>query len=393
MSKTTQVTAEHAKALFDVGVIQEQGEQEEQEQQEQQETAGTGDEQELGDAGGQSSDSLDSSEDGQKEVEKKVDNKETEASADDFFISDSGLTDEGDAAGIPAKEEKPKAATEKKKVLVPFVNDKQKAIYNAIKNNPDVDVTEVGMMFNKGYEKMSMEALIRTDIQNDPDNEGLELTQKRIDFLYKERVNNILARLDPDDDDFEESRDLLLAREANRIKRTLDAKREQMISSLSQDVEFDAEVEATEQMSEEEIELERQNLVNSYSEAFEPMLKAGVLKIKDRDTVINVPIHNKAKIAEAAADPVAFLKSLISNENGQINFQKFIGVVNYGLNPSAYNATLISHGISQGKGGLMKEIKNTKMPDSRASESGMQSRKLETTEDLLEAFKAKFGSK
>jgi hypothetical protein len=376
MGKVVQVSAEDAKALFDVGIIEESSEEINTEN--------------IEGEGQSTEDSQDNEESKGASEETSTEEVKEEVSADDFFISDSGIDDEG--AKVEDKKEEPKK-TEKKKVQVPFVNDKQKAIYNAIKQNPDVDLAEVGMMFNKGYEKMSMETLIKTDIQNDPDNEGLELTQKKIDFLYKERVNNILARLDPDDDDFEESRDLLLAREANRIKRTLDVKREQMIASLNQEVEFDAEVEATEQMSEEQIALERQNLVNSYAETFEPMLKSGILKIQDRDGVINVPVHNKEKIAEAAADPVAFLKGLILNEKGEVNFNKFIGVVNYALNPRAYNATLISHGITQGKGGLIKEIKNIKTPDSRAAEAGMQTRKLETPEDLKEAFEAKFGKR
>lgn len=317
-----------------------------------------------------------------KSEEPKVAEVVVESSDDDIFVFE------------PEEEkvEEQKAEKVVKKIAVPFVNEKQKAIYNAIKNNPDIDIAEVGMLFSESYKKMPLDQLMKAEIASDPNNEGLTLTASNIEFLYNQKINSILSSLDPDNDpDYDEKKDLLLAREANRIKKSLDSKRTELLNQLNQEVEIDAEYDVEPLQTEDEIRLERENLVKKYSETFEPMLKSGVLKIKDKDGIINIPVSNKEKIAEAAADPVGFIKSLVSDNNGQINFQKFINVVNYGLNPAAYHSEFISYGISLGKGGLMKEIKNTKVVDSRPNDSGNQDRGIESLDDLKEAFASKFG--
>lgn len=281
-----------------------------------------------------------------------------------------------------------KRETVKKKVAVPFINEKQKAIYNALRKDPDADIVKVGMLFNKAYENMSPEALMRAEIENDPIN--AKLSKSDIDFLYERKIAVLTNGLDPDvDENFDRKVEILLTREASRIRQALEIERSQVLSALAEESEF--EVEEDESISPEEIELERQNLIKKYDETFNPFLQQGILKIKDKDGIVNIPVIDKGKIAEAAADPVGFMKSLVLTESGDIDFKKFISVVNYALNPSSYNSALITYGISVGKEGMIKEIKNTKTPESRPRDIPTDQKSLESIADLEVAFQNKFG--
>lgn len=282
----------------------------------------------------------------QVEVEEQVENVQVEETQEE----DQQLIPISQEVEAPAAEEKVPVKVQK------YKDDVHAAINKYIEENGTTDLSNFISLYNANFDGLSPEDLIRQQILRDPDNAGI--SQRLIQKLFEEEVSKY--NLDSDDEDEVSIGREKLQRDALKIKRQLESARDEFRSKYKADLEVEVEQETAEQTgpTEEELQLQREAKRREYSEAFKPFVVNGVMKLQDKDGVINVPVKDANAIIEAAIDPVSFLVKSFLNQDGTMNLAGFAEMVAFVTNKNGYKSSLISYGNTRGVGKVAAELKN-----------------------------------
>ncbi len=245
------------------------------------------------------------------------------------------------------------------KVKAKIYKDSFQAALNKYYNsteNPDVEA--FARAYNSNYDNLSPIEIIRQEIASDPLNKGLK--PHLIERLLNDRLSKF--EYDSDDEDEKEYKDHLLRREAETVKSRMIQSGKEFVAQFQSDdleIELDAPLAQKEaEPTEEELKAQRDALVAQYSPEVSKFVRNGVIQIKDKDGVINIPAVSNEDYVEAFINPVGFLQSIALNPDGTPNMGRWIQFVTAAKNLTTYNSTMIKHGIALGQDKMASKIKN-----------------------------------
>ena len=258
---------------------------------------------------------------------------------------------------IPAIEEQQPEATPVKVKAKVYNNQLVAALNKYVATVENPDPLEFVRQYQANYDNLDPVEVIRQEIVNDPYNKGLRPSAIR--KLLDER----LSKFDLESDDPEDRADAfdLLKREAEIVKARMIKSGREFVSQFDSDLEFEFEAPATEQKAgptPEEVQAWREAKSAEYLPEVSKFVKNGVISIQDKDGTINIPAVNAQEYVDALLDPVGFITSVALNPDGTPNYGKWIQIVTAAKNSSAYQSTMIKHGIALGQQKIASKIKN-----------------------------------
>jgi hypothetical protein len=269
--------------------------------------------------------------------------------------------------------EQPEATPKKAKVKV-YKDAFQAALNKYYNSTENPDVEAFVRAYKSNYDNIDPVEMIRQDILSDPFNKDLPPS------VINKLLNKRLSEFDLDSDDDEERADalLLLQREANIVKQRMIESGKKFVSQYESDleIEFDTlEQDAKAEPTPEEIQAQREALEAQYLPEVSKFVRNGVIQIKDKDGVINIPAIDAKEYVNSMVDPVGFISSFAFNPDGTANIGKWIQAVTAIKNLSGYNSTLIKHGIAIGQDKFTSKLKNeVSLVNPRPTDGKSQSR-------------------
>lgn len=256
----------------------------------------------------------------------------------------------------PVVEKQPEAVPTKVKTKV-YNNQLVAALNKYVATVENPDPLEFVRQYQANYDHLDPVEVIRQEIVNDPYNKGLRPS------AIKKLLDERLANFDLESDDPEDRADALdlLKREAEIVKTRMIKSGKEFVSQFESDLEIEIDAPVAEQAqlpTEDEIRAQREALEAKYIPEVAKFVKNGVIQIKDRDTVINIPAVDAKEYVNSMVDPVEFVKSIAFNPDGTPNLGRWIQLVTAAKNLNGYNSTMIKHGIALGQEKLAGKIKN-----------------------------------
>lgn len=258
---------------------------------------------------------------------------------------------------IPAQEvQQPEVVPTKVKAKV-YNNQLVAALNKYVATVENPDPLEFVRQYQANYDHLDPVEVIRQEIVNDPYNKGLRPS------AIKKLLDERLAKFDLESDDPEDRADALdlLKREAEIVKVRMIKSGKEFVSQFESDLEIEVDAPATEAKKEptpEEVQAWREAKTQEYLPEISKFVKNGVISIQDKDGVINIPAIEAQEYVNSLLDPVGFIQSVAINPDGTPNYGKWIQIVTAAKNSSAYQSTMIKHGIALGQQKIAGKIKN-----------------------------------
>lgn len=243
------------------------------------------------------------------------------------------------------------------KVSVKAYNDKRVAALNKFfGENPTASIQDFVDSYEPKFERYSNLELIKKDILSDPN-----FANARPNVI-KAEIDKIMYGFDLDSDDPDERADAedKLRIEAEKVKSRIMSKSAEFVSRYDADLNIDVDVPTFTEKEEspEEQAAWREAKVAEYLPEVQKFVKNGVISIKDKDGVINIPAVDINEYTNSLVDPIGFIRSIAFNPDGTPNMGKWIQFVTAAKNLNGYNSTMIKHGIALGQDKLSDKIKN-----------------------------------
>ena len=179
------------------------------------------------------------------------------------------------------------------------------------------------------------------------DNENSGLSPKAKDRLFQKELEKYNLE-SYEEEDVEVGRELL-KRDADKLRQTLKEEQKQFLESIRPETQ-------EQQISQAEIEAQRNESRKIAAAGVEGVLKNNFLKVEANGEGINFQIADTSKVVDYALDSSKFLATFA--KNGQVDWDKWTKVVAFAENPSLFISELIKHGKSLGRKTMESELKN-----------------------------------
>jgi hypothetical protein len=284
---------------------------------------------------------------------------------------------------VAIEEEKPEAPA-KTKLVKKYKDEYSAALNKYINETDDYDVATFNKLYNADFKNSSPEELIGAEIRM---NEGYaDFTKGEIEELIEIELEKYNLNSDYEDEvrrgKLQLKRDASLAK--SRLETASNSFREKYKADLEEEVTYQDE-ESIKQTP-EEIQAERDAKTAQYSKVFDPFIQNGIMKIQDKDGVINVPVKNKAAIIDAAVDTMGFMQRVAVNADGTPNLAKFARIVAFAEDMASYDSTLIKYGRTLGVEKASSIVSNDKPLAGRKSKDTSNSTPNEDPEAFFAAM-------
>jgi hypothetical protein len=196
------------------------------------------------------------------------------------------------------------------------------------------------------------------------DNENSGLSSKAKDRLFQKELEKY--NLDSYEEEDVEVGQELLKRDADKLRQTLKEEQKQFLESIQPENQVP-------QISQAEIEAQRNESRKVAAAGIEGVLKNNFLKVEANGEGINFQIADTNKVVDYALDSSKFLSTFA--KDGQVDWDKWTKVVAFAENPSLFISELIKHGKSLGRKTIEAELKNVtpNMKSKTIVEQGSQS--------------------
>ena len=300
--------------------------------------------------------------------------EEEEDSIIESFIIPQEVSIEGEKPESPAKT----------RLVKKYKDEYSAALNKYINDTDDYDVAIFNKLYNADFKNSSPEELIGAEIRM---NEGYaDFTKGEIEELIEIELEKYNLNSDYEDEvrrgKLQLKRDASLAK--SRLETASNSFREKYKADLEEEVTYQDE-ESIKQTP-EEIQAERDAKTAQYSKVFDPFIQNGIMKIQDKDGVINVPVKNKAAIIDAAVDTMGFMQRVAVNADGTPNLAKFARIVAFAEDMASYDSTLIKYGRTLGVEKASSIVSNDKPLAGRKSKDTSNSTPNEDPEAFFAAM-------
>lgn len=179
------------------------------------------------------------------------------------------------------------------------------------------------------------------------DKQNADLGQKTKDRLFQKELEKY--NLDSYEEDDVEVGQELLRRDADKLRLALKEEQKQFLASVQP-------LEQEQQISQAEIEAQRNESRKIAASGVEGVLKNNFLKVEANGEGINFQIADTNKVVDYAIDSSKFLATFA--KDGQVDWDKWTKVVAFAENPTLFVSELIKHGKSLGRKAVEAELKN-----------------------------------
>jgi hypothetical protein len=179
------------------------------------------------------------------------------------------------------------------------------------------------------------------------DNENSGLSSKAKDRLFQKELEkyNLEAY---EEEDVEVGQELL-KRDADKLRLNLKEEQKQFLESIQPESQ-------EQQISQAEIEAQRNESRKVAAAGVEGVLKNNFLKVEANGEGINFQIADTNKVVDYALDSSKFLATFA--KDGKVDWDKWTKVIAFAENPSLFVGELIKHGKSLGRKTMESELKN-----------------------------------
>jgi hypothetical protein len=314
----------------------------------------------------------------EEEVVAETESEEEAAEEDEPIVESVIIPQE-----VAIEEEKPEAPA-KTKLVKKYKDEYSAALNKYINETDDYDVATFNKLYNADFKNSSPEELIGAEIRM---NEGYaDFTKGEIEELIEIELEKYNLNSDYEDEvrrgKLQLKRDASLAK--SRLETASNSFREKYKADLEEEVTYQDEEPV--RQTPEQIQAERDAKTAQYSKVFDPYIQNGVMKIQDKDGVINVPVKNKAAIIDAAVDTMGFMQRVAVNADGTPNLAKFARLVAFAEDMASYDSTLIKYGRTLGVEKASSIVSNDKPLSGRKSKDTSNSTPDEDPEGFMQAM-------
>lgn len=194
------------------------------------------------------------------------------------------------------------------------------------------------------YDKVNDIDLLRANFAK----ENSDLSEAALEKLFQRELKKY--NLDSFEEDEQEVGQILLKRDANRLRKTLKEEQKEFLNSITP-------TQAPSQPSQEEIEAQRAKERRLVEAEIKKVVKDNLIKLDANGDSLNFQLADTTKVIDYAVDSAKFLSSF--TKDGVIDWGKWTKVVAFAENPEAFIGEMIKHGKSLGKKSLEAELKNS----------------------------------
>lgn len=194
------------------------------------------------------------------------------------------------------------------------------------------------------YDKVNDIDLLRANFAK----ENSDLSEAALEKLFQRELKKY--NLDSFEEDEQEVGQILLKRDANRLRKTLKEEQKEFLNSITP-------TQAPSQPSQEEIEAQRAKERRLVEAEIKKVVKDNLIKLDANGDSLNFQLADTTKVVDYAVDSAKFLSSF--TKDGAIDWGKWTKVVAFAENPEAFIGEMIKHGKSLGKKSLEAELKNS----------------------------------
>jgi hypothetical protein len=202
---------------------------------------------------------------------------------------------------------------------------------------------------SKDYDSMSDVDILRANF----DKENQDLSEKAKNKLFDKVLEKY--NLDAYDEEDVEIGNVLLKRDANKLRNSFKQEQSQFLQSIQPQQEF-----IEQQPSQEDIAAQQQEARQAIQSGLSGVIKNNLIKVDANGEGINYQISDTEKVVDYALDSSKFLSTFA--KDGQVDWDKWTKVVAFAENPTQFIGELIKHGKSLGRKMMEAELKNVTPP-------------------------------
>lgn len=228
---------------------------------------------------------------------------------------------------------------------------------------------------SKDYDSMSDVDILRANF----DKENQDLSDKAKAKLFDKVLEKY--NLDAYDEEDAEIGNVLLKRDASKLRNSFKQEQSQFLQSIQSQQEV-----IEQQPTQEEIAAQQQQARQTIQSGLAGVIKNNLIKIDANGEGINYQISDTEKVVDYALDSSKFLSTFA--KDGQVDWDKWTKVVAFAENPAQFIGELIKHGKSLGRKAMEAELKNVTPPTNNKEviESNDSSNPFDNPVDFLKGM-------
>lgn len=211
------------------------------------------------------------------------------------------------------------------------------------KNSNPSELVSFLEVATKDYDNLSDIQIMRLNF----DKENSDLSEKTRNKLFEKELEKY--DLDSFEEEDKEYGEILLKRDANKLRNALKSQQKELVDSI-QSVQ-----EPT--ISQEEIQAQVEQTRKQIEKGLSGVIKDNFIKVEANGDSLNYQVADTSKIVDYALDSTKFLSTFA--KDGNVDWDKWTKVVAFAENPTQFISELIKHGKSLGRKAMESELKNS----------------------------------